>query len=261
MTVDMPSTTTAPWTRVNVSTRPAFLSDLRTHLTHGRGFSIATLNLDHAVKLRRDPNFRAAYDAHTHVTADGRPIVWLSALAGQSVDLITGSDLVDPIVALCAETGAPVALLGSTDDILTGAAGALMQRHAGLDVVACLAPPMGFEPDSEGGAAMVLALRESGAQVCLLALGAPKQELFAATASKSLPQMGFVSIGAGLDFVVGAQKRAPGLVRALALEWLWRLMANPGRLARRYGQCFAILPDLTRRAISMRLQRPAEKPD
>jgi len=202
-----------PWTLVNVASRSALLTDLGTHLADGIGFSIATLNLDHAVKLRQNGAFRQAYAAQTHVTADGRPVVWLSTLAGRPVDLITGSDLVEPFASLCADMGVPIALLGSTSDVLDTASERLQALCPTLEVAACLAPPMGFEPDGAAADDIVEALGKSGARVCFLALGAPKQEIFAAHAAATLPNMGFVSVGAGLDFVAGVQQRAPGLVR------------------------------------------------
>ena len=67
--------------------------------------------------------------------------------------------------------------------------------------------------------------------------------------------MGFLSVGAGLDFVAGTQARAPALVRALAAEWLWRLVTDPRRLARRYASCLAILPGLAHEALSARRSR------
>ena len=65
---------------VTVPDQASLLSDLETRLTAREGFSVATLNLDHAIKLKRDPAFRAAYAAQTHVTADGNPVVWLLRL-------------------------------------------------------------------------------------------------------------------------------------------------------------------------------------
>ncbi len=79
----------------------------------------------------------------------------------------------------------------------------------------------------------IRAIGDSGARVVFLALGAPKQERFAARAQRALPAAGFLSIGAGLDFVSGAQVRAPAWVRAIAAEWLWRLAHEPRRLAGR----------------------------
>ena len=60
-----------------------------------------------------------------------------------------------------------------------------------------------------------------------------------------MPGCGFVSIGAGLDFIAGDQRRAPLLVRRMALEWVWRMVHNPRRLARRYLDCALVLPELT----------------
>ena len=59
--------------------------------------------------------------------------------------------------------------------------------------------------------------------MALLALGAPRQEIFAARCRELLPDIGFVSVGAGLDFIAGHQRRAPIWLQRLALEWLWRV--------------------------------------
>ena len=45
--------------------RPALLEDLHARMVAGRGFAVATLNLDHVVKLRSDAAFRAAYARHS----------------------------------------------------------------------------------------------------------------------------------------------------------------------------------------------------
>jgi exopolysaccharide biosynthesis WecB/TagA/CpsF family protein len=238
---------------ITVPSRSALLADLHRRIVQGQGFSVATMNLDHAVKLRQDPAFRRAYAAQTHVTADGRPIVWLSRLAGRSVGLVTGSDLVEPLAALCAELGAPVALLGSTPDALGKAADRLRAAYPGLEIAALLSPPMGFDPEGEAAAILLQDLSRSGARVCFLALGAPKQEKLAARAFETLPGTGFVSVGAGIDFLAGTQVRAPRVVRALALEWLWRMLGDPRRLFYRYASCAAILPALARGAVAMRM--------
>lgn len=221
------------------------LSVLELRLTHRRGFALATLNLDHLVKLRHDPAFRAAYARHDLVVADGNPVVWLSRLARRPVGLVPGADMVVPMARLAAEAGVSVALVGSTDAALQAAGEGLCARVPELMIAARIAPPMGFDPMGAQGAEVIAALRASGAGLCLLALGAPKQEIFAARAHAALPQMGFASIGAGLDFIAGMQPRAPLWVRRLALEWLWRALSSPRRMLPRYARCAAILPGLT----------------
>ncbi|MBE0414693.1 MAG: WecB/TagA/CpsF family glycosyltransferase [Yoonia sp.] len=238
--------------QVTVPDRTSLLDDLGQHMAQGRGFALATLNLDHVVKLRQSPDFRLAYLAQSHVTADGNPIVWLCRLAGQRVALIPGSELIMPLAEVAAAQRVPVALVGSTQNTLALAAQRLKQRIPGLEVVLQLAPPMGFDPTGAGADAVIAAIDNSGAGLCFLALGAPKQEMLAARAYAALPGVGFVSIGAGLDFIAGHQRRAPRLVRMLAAEWLWRLAGNPRRLAARYGACLWALPGLTVKAIRVR---------
>lgn len=239
---------------VTVPDQASLLADLARRFAAGQGFSVATLNLDHVVKLSRNPRFRDAYRAHTHVTADGNPIVWLSRLAGQRVELVPGSELIDPLAALAARAGVPVALFGATEAALATASAALVARHPGLQVVLCRAPAMGFDPQGTSAEKDIAAIGSSGARLCFLALGAPKQEVFAARAHAALPGVGFVSIGAGLDFIAGTQRRAPPWVQAIAAEWVWRLLSDPRRLAARYAACLAVLPRLTGRALLSRRQ-------
>lgn len=233
--------------------RAALMSNLSEQIAAKQGFSVATLNLDHAVKLAHDPTFRKAYAAHTHVTADGHPIVWLSRLAGQRlVSLVPGSELVHPIAAFAEELGLPMALVGGTQISLEKAAAVLIAKHPGLEIALLHAPPMGFDVDGPEAEEAISAIEKSGARIVFLALGAPRQECFAARAQGRLKNTGFLSIGAGLDFISGSQTRAPTWMRKIAAEWLWRLLCNPKRFAVRYAACFAILPRLTWRALQAR---------
>jgi len=238
---------------VTVSDKKTLLSNVRHCFEADQGFSVATLNLDHVVKLRRDPAFLSAYAAHTHVTADGNPIVWLSRLAGQKdIKLVPGSELIEPLAEIAAQEKMPVAFFGSTEASLEAAAHALGSRFPDLEIVLKLAPPMGFDPVGIDADGAIKEIENSGARLVFLALGAPKQERFAAYAQSALPKAGFLSIGAGLDFISGQQKRAPYLVRAFAAEWLWRMLGNPKRLAARYGSCLLALPGLVLEALRSR---------
>lgn len=230
------------------------LSDIKERFQSRQGFSVATLNLDHIVKLGRNEAFRAAYREQTHVTADGNPIVWLSRLSGQSdVRLVPGSELVEPVAALAAEENVPVALFGASETALQTAADALRKRHGTLDITLTKAPSMGFDPQGSEADEAIDIIEKSGARLVFVALGAPKQEIFAAHAQARLPEVGFLSVGAGLDFVAETQTRAPAWVRRMAAEWLWRLIGNPRRMAGRYAACILVLPGLFGRALATRL--------
>jgi N-acetylglucosaminyldiphosphoundecaprenol N-acetyl-beta-D-mannosaminyltransferase len=252
---DIPSsfdTTTNPadtLALVNSADRAALLADLMDRMQARQGFTLATLNLDHIVKMRHDPAFARAYRQHSHVVADGNPIVWLSRLSGRHIDLIPGSELIAPLTALAAKHDVPVALLGSTQGTLDAAATRLMQDHPGLRIVARIAPAYGFDPDGDAADTDLREVERSGAGLCFLAFGAPKQERLAIRGAARVPGCGFVSIGAGLDFIAGHQTRAPRWVRRIAMEWLWRVLSNPRRLTRRYATCLMILPGLALSAL------------
>lgn len=237
---------------VNMPDAATLLSEVRTRLRDGQGFALATINLDHLVKLAHSTGFRDIYAKQDLVCADGNPIVWLSRLARKPVELVPGSDMVIPLAAQAARAGVPVALIGSTDDSLAAAAESLRDAVPGLEIAACIAPPMGFDPTGEEAATILNCIDASGARLVFVALGAPKQEAFAAFGRDLVPDLGFASIGAGLDFLAGHQTRAPKWVRAIAMEWVWRMLSNPRRLIRRYADCAMILPGHAVQAIRQR---------
>ena len=237
---------------VNMPTRAGLFRAVRSRLAAGKGFSLATVNLDHLTKLPVDETFLAAYRAQNFVVADGRPVTWMAKLAQKPVELMPGSDLILPLCEICAELGVSIALVGSSDAALNGAADAMKERVPGLEVAYIHAPAYGFNPQGALADTILDEVRESGAGLCFIALGAPKQEIFAARGGQMAPGVGFASIGAGLDFLSGHQVRAPKIMRKMALEWLWRAMQNPMRLGPRYAKCFAILPRLCLQAYRQR---------
>lgn len=245
---------------VNVATWEELEHGVCDRLTRGEGFSLATLNLDHLVKLRAEPAFRDAYAAQDLVVADGNPVVWLSRLAGRPVDLIPGSDAILPLARIAAQLGCPIALVGSTEDTLAAARDYLEKTVPGAEVCFTVSPPFGFDPTGDLAEKILGDLCAAGAGLVFVALGAPKQELFAAFGRRRLSETGFVSIGAGLDFFSGAQRRAPPWVRRIAMEWLWRALSQPFRLVPRYARCITILPSEIRHALALRRQDGPARP-
>lgn len=242
--------------RINCPNSSALLAKVAQRLGDGRGFAIATINVDHLQRLAEDAEFRSAYAAHDLICADGNPIVWLSKIAARPVELAPGSDLVLPLASQAAQADLPIALIGSNDASLAAAAQAMVDRVPGLRVAMTHAPGFPFDPLGDEGAQIIARIRASGARLCFLALGAPRQELFAIRARDALGNVGFASIGAGLDFLSGQQRRAPRLVRRAKMEWLWRMLSNPRRLFLRYAKGFTILPGHIRRALALRATPP-----
>lgn len=244
-------TNTGPVT-VNIPDRERLLSIIEERLTQGHGFTLATLNLDHLQKLTSDRDFQRAYAAHDLVVADGNPIVWLSRLAKKPVSLVPGSELVQPLCQIAARNSAPVSIICGDEDTGRLAAKRLQEKHRGLEIALVIAPGFPFDPEGSEADAIIERLAQSPTRLCFLAVGAPRQERFAAYAGARLPHIGFASIGAGIDFIAGQQQRAPKAFQAAKMEWLWRMMSNPKRLAPRYAKCALLLPQEAMKAAQQR---------
>ncbi len=238
--------------RVNFPTGAGLKEEIMRRFTNHEGFALATINMDHLVKMSASPTFLRTYQAQDIVVADGRPIVWLSRLARRPVSLMPGSDMVRPLCRWAAEAKVKVALVGSTSEALEDAARELSKIVPGLDVAWVHAPGK-LDPDGAETKWILDSLQSKGIGLCFLALGAPKQERIAQLGRTLAPNVGFASVGAGLDFLGGHQRRAPAWVRQMAMEWLWRAISNPLRLGPRYLKCFRILPQHIVEAVRLRI--------
>ena len=205
----------------------------------GVGFCFFTVNLDHLVKLQSDADFGAAYRAADFVSADGWPIVWMLRRQGDHVSRTTGADLVDPLCASAAENGLGVYFIGPEREQQRDALNVLQRRHPDLMILGAESPMLSREFSDQEAEWIADRIRDSRARLCFVSLGAPKQELLAQALRRRCPDVGFVCVGAALDFLSGHAIRAPRVAQALRLEWLWRMASDPRRLGPRYLKCFA----------------------
>jgi N-acetylglucosaminyldiphosphoundecaprenol N-acetyl-beta-D-mannosaminyltransferase len=222
---------------VNVRNLTHAVESVIQHLKYPGSFLVCTLNLDHLVKLRSRIELQNAYKRAKIVTPDGFPIVALGRLRGCQLERTTGADLIEPLCAEAARHRFPVFLMGSTFPVLSKSARRLMTSYPNLEIVGVYAPSQGFSAQSAAGDEAVDLIRNSGARLCFLALGAPLQEFFALRAIDETVGIAFLPIGAGLDFLAGAQIRCPPLLQKMNLEWAWRLGRDPRRMWLRYLRC------------------------
>lgn len=203
-----------------------------------RPSSVFTMNLDHTVQLRRNAQFRAAYATADVVTADGWPIAWLARRQRHNVERTTGADLFLPLVDKATDERLPMFLFGSTPGVVARVGEALIARtDSRAQICGSLSPSQDFDPTGAEADEVIQKIRESSADLCFVALGAPKQEIFSNYARSKGLTCCFVCVGAALDFVARKQVRAPAAFRDYGLEWAWRLATNPSRLGKRYAEC------------------------
>lgn len=205
---------------------------------------VVTPNLDHAVLLDDSAPFRAAYADAALSLADGTPLLWAARLDGQRLpERVAGSDL-GPRVLASVPGGTRVFLLGGSEEASSRAAENVAQNYPNVKLVGRASPPFGFERDPSISAALVAEVRQSGAELVIVGLGAPKQELWVHAHRRELGGTVALCIGATIDFLAGTKRRAPRWMQKSGLEWLHRAASEPRRLALRYAKDALALPRL-----------------
>ena len=200
----------------------------------GEGGAVFTPNVDHVVKAERDIAFREAYTRASLSLADGMPLLWASRLLGTPLpEKISGSDLVVPLARLAATKGWRVYLLGGAPGVAQEA-GERLVRELGLNVVGTDSPVIRADGAADDEQQLLERLRAARPDLLLVALGAPKQELFIDRFAKQIGPVVALGIGGSLDFVAGRVRRAPRWMSRAGLEWTYRLAQEPRRMWRRY---------------------------
>lgn len=204
-------------------------------LLAGRGGWIVTPNLDHLRRLVRDESMRESYGHADLAVADGMPLVWASRLQKTPLpERVAGSDLIWSLSGGAATRGFSVFLLGGDPGTAEEAAEALRSRFAGLRIAGTSCPEPGFESRPEYIAELAARLDAARPDIIFVALGSPKQEALIQRLRSTLPRAWWLGVGISFSFVAGRVNRAPVWLRKMGLEWLHRMVQEPGRLVRRY---------------------------
>lgn len=221
--------------RIDNLTVRAVLRSICIQISQRQPGYIVTPNVDHICLLQDNQSFRHAYDNALLSLADGKPLLWAGRLLRTPLRAkLSGSDLIYRISEIAAANGFSVYLLGAAEGVAEEAARRLQELYGGLKVVGVESPPLGFEQDPEVNARILRRLADSGADICFVALGSPKQEIWMSRNINESKVPVMIGVGASFDFVAGRAKRAPAWMQDAGLEWFWRLCHEPRRLWRRY---------------------------
>jgi len=212
------------------------------HAIEARRFEqIATANLDFARNARVDPTLHRVICDCTMVLPDGAPMLWAARLFGRPLkQRVTGVDLVPRLAKLSADKGYGIFLLGSSAARANRAVQVLERRFPGLHIAGRFSPdPCPLEEmDDE---AILERIHAARPRILLVAFGNPKQELWIARNRQHLEGIVTIGIGGSLDMIAGSLRRAPGIIQAMQLEWLFRMAQEPRRLLPRYARDFGAL--------------------
>jgi N-acetylglucosaminyldiphosphoundecaprenol N-acetyl-beta-D-mannosaminyltransferase len=209
---------------------------------HGCRF-VVTPNVDHVVLLRHHVGLQRAYREASLVLADGWPLVFASRLLGKPLpERVAGSDLVPALFA--SGHSLRVFLLGAAPGVADRAARKIHDCWPSVSVVGTCSPPLGFESQPEETEKILALVNESEADLLVIGLGAPKQELWIQAHHGHLQVPAALCVGASIDFLAGHRRRAPLWMQRMGLEWFYRMIKEPRRLARRYAYDASVFPHL-----------------
>jgi exopolysaccharide biosynthesis WecB/TagA/CpsF family protein len=198
---------------------------------------LVTPNLDHLIKLQKDREFYDAYRKAEWVVCDSRILYFLSKLLKKSFpEAIPGSSFFTAFYEYHKDDpNCRIFLLGAREGIAKKAMERINERVGCQIVVGGHSPSFGFEKNEKECETLVDIVNNSGANVVLVGVGAPKQEKWIMKWKDKMPNVDiWMALGATIDFEAGTLKRAPMLYRKIGMEWLYRFFKEPKRLFGRY---------------------------
>ena len=205
---------------------------------------VVTPNAEIVQQARSDPEFAALIAQADLVLPDGVGVVYASKILGRPLKgRVPGVDFAGALMDRMAKSSKRLFLLGAKPGVAEEAARRLTAQHPGLTV--CGVHDGYFQED----APVVQAIREAGADVVFVCLGAPKQEKWAAAYGGETGARLLVGLGGSLDVFAGQVDRAPESWQRLGLEWLYRAIRQPSRFKR-----VAKLPGFLLSAVGARIQ-------
>jgi N-acetylglucosaminyldiphosphoundecaprenol N-acetyl-beta-D-mannosaminyltransferase len=211
------------------------------------------LNIDCLYKATRDLEYQTILNSAELVLPDGVGLSLSARLwGGRLRENCCGTDFCPELLRRAADGGYRVFLLGGLEGVAQRAAETFKTTYPKLQIVGT---QNGYFQSDQ---AVIERINGSGADILLVAMGAPLQEKWIARNRDRLHPRLCLGVGALLDNWSGRIRRAPALVRKLRIEWLWRIFMEPGRLWKRYLVDDAtFLVYLVKKRLSVERPRPA----
>lgn len=194
----------------------------------GRLHQVATVNPEFVMRAQSDREFARVLEAADLCLPDGTGVVWAARRQGCALlEPVAGTDLVQPLAALCARHRFRLFLLGARPGVGAELAARLAAANPGLQVEA-----HSGDPDASNDEENLRRISDHKTDVLLVAYGAPTQELWIDRLRSRLAVSVAMGVGGAFDYLTGRVARAPAWMRRAGLEWLHRLAHQPWRFRR-----------------------------
>lgn len=190
-------------------------------------------NVHMTIEAYKDKSFAEQLQRASLVLADGKPIaIACKLLHNQRQERISGMDFTPAIFKKASENNLNIFLYGSTQEVLQAIQKNVEKEYPAARIVGAISPPFRPLQPAEIDAHIDI-INQSGTNLVLISLGCPKQEKWMYQHSKKINAV-LLGVGGAFPVMAGLQKRAPAWMQKTALEWLYRLLQEPGRMFKRY---------------------------
>jgi N-acetylglucosaminyldiphosphoundecaprenol N-acetyl-beta-D-mannosaminyltransferase len=198
-----------------------------------RSFIVYAANVHMLMESHDCFAYRSLLNNADMVTPDGMPLVWLMRLKGvRQQQRVYGPTLMLHVLQVAANKKIPVGFYGGRPETLQLLQTRMHDRFSGLNIAYAFSPAFGEISPAEDEQ-ITTEIVQSGVQILFVGLGCPKQERWIGAHRGRIPAV-MLGVGAAFDFHAGTKPQAPAWMQKIGLEWLFRLLQEPGRLGRRY---------------------------
>ncbi len=219
---------------VSIVDMDSTIAEIGRWIEEGERHYVCVTGVHGVMESQKDPDLLAIHNASGMTIPDGMPMVWAGKHAGfETIDRVSGPDLMPLLCERGAARGWRHFFYGGAEGVPEKLAAKLAERVPHLAVVGTHSPPFrALTADEE--TEIIDMINASGADIVWVGLSTPKQERWMAAMAGRLEAAAVLGVGAAFDFHSGGLKRAPMWMQRSGLEWLYRMMKEPRRLARRY---------------------------
>jgi N-acetylglucosaminyldiphosphoundecaprenol N-acetyl-beta-D-mannosaminyltransferase len=184
---------------------------------------------------RKQFKLQAIYNAAEWVICDGVPVKWAANFLGTPIlERITGLDLLPDLIDLANKKSFSVFLLGASPGVGEQLKNKIEAEFPNCQVKGIYVPPFMAVFSEAENKRMLDAVNQSQADILLVSLTAPKQDIWIAEHKQLLQVPLSIGIGGAFEVMAGLVPRAPKWMQTAGLEWLYRLIQEPKRMYRRY---------------------------
>lgn len=211
------------------------VSAIMSRVQKGQSGYCCVPNVHMCIETVEDESFRNIVNGATWTWSDSTVLQKACALrhGEKSRPIIKGAEMMKILLTAAMTDNISVGLYGASEETIKTLKQNLPQQFPGLKLDYAFSPPF-RELNEKENKGIIHDINKAGIRLLFIGLGCPKQERWMAKHTKDLPDTVMIGVGAAFDFNAGTIKPSPGWIHRYGLEWLYRMIKEPRRLARRY---------------------------